>query len=70
MHLKTALRQAIQKTAETTGKIRRVSKTSPKNNSERNEEEILKERYMSPELRHKKIIYDLRLKEENYWLIW
>ena len=45
-----------------------VSKTSPKNNSENNEEEILTERYISPEPRQK-IINDLRLKEENYWLI-
>ena len=66
---KTATKRAIQKTAEATGdlignkiadKITRVSKTSPKNNSERvtNEEEILRERYISPELRHK-IINDL-----------
>ena len=47
------------------GRITKVSKTSPKNNSETNEEEILRERYMPPELRHK-IINDLRLKEENY----
>ena len=33
---------------------------------EANEEEILKERYRSPELRYK-IIDDLRLKEEDYW---
>ena len=33
---------------------------SPKNNSETNEEEILRERYISPEQRQK-IIYDLRL---------
>ena len=43
-----------------------VSKTLPKNNLETNEEEILRERYISPELRQK-IINDLRLKEENYW---
>ena len=47
-------------------KTTRVSKTSPHNNSETNKEEILRERYISPELR-KKIINDLRLKEENYW---
>ena len=41
-------------------KITRVSKTLSKNNSERNEEEIPRERYISPELRHK-IIDDLRL---------
>ena len=33
---------------------------SPKNNSETNEEEILRDRYISPEQRQK-IIYDLRL---------
>ena len=46
--------------------ITRVSKNSPQNNSETNEEEILRERYISPELRHK-IIDDLRLKIENCW---
>ena len=30
-------------------KITRVSKTSPKNNSETNVEEILREKYMSPD---------------------
>ena len=43
----------------------RVSNTSPKNNSETNEEEILRERLISPELRHK-VFDDLRLIEENY----
>ena len=43
----------------------RVSKTSWKNNSETNEEEILREKYISQELRQK-IIVDLRLKEENF----
>ena len=43
-----------------------VSKPSPQNNSETKEEEILRERYISAELRQK-IINDLRLKEENYW---
>ena len=37
---------------------------SPKNNSETNEEEILREKYISPEQRQQ-IIDDLRLKEEN-----
>ena len=71
--LKTTSKRAIQKTAEETGdliwnkaadKITRVLKTSPKNNSETvtNEEEILRGRYISPELRHK-IINDLRLKQ-------
>ena len=46
-------------------KITRVSKTSPKNNSETNEEETRTAKYISPELRQK-IIDDLRLKEENY----
>ena len=64
----------IQRTAEATGdlignkianKITRASKTSPRNNSERNEEEILKERYISPGLRQKNI-NDLKLKEENH----
>ena len=68
---KTSSKRVIQKIAETTGdlignkiadKIRRALKTSPKNNSETNEEEILREKYISPELRQK-IIDDLRLKE-------
>ena len=72
--LKIASKRAIQKITEGTGdlignkiadKITGVSKTSPKNNSEANVEEILRETYISPELRHK-IIYDLRLKEDNY----
>ena len=74
MHIKL-LQNNDSKTAETTGdlignkiadRITKISKTSPKNNSETNEEEILRERYISPELRHE-IIGDLRLKEENYW---
>ena len=53
--LKTASKRAIQKIAEATGdligneiadKITRVSKTSPQNNSETNEEKILRERYL------------------------
>ena len=48
-------------------RIRKVSKTLPKNNSEANEKEILGERFITPELRHK-IINDLSLKEEIYWL--
>ena len=48
-------------------RITKVSKTSPKNNSETNEEEILTVRLIPPELGHT-IINDLRLKEENYWL--
>ena len=72
--LKTALKRAIQKTPEATGdlignkiadSIMKVSKTSPKNNSETSEEDILRERFIPPGLRHK-IINELRLKEENY----
>ena len=64
----------IRKTTEATGdlignkiadKITRASKTSPKNNLETNEEEILRERYISPEIRQK-IINNLRLKEDLY----
>ena len=47
-----------------TGKTTRVPKNSPQNNSEANEEEILRERFIALELRHK-TIDDLRLKE-NY----
>ena len=74
---KTAWKRVIQKTAEVTGnlignkiadKITRVSNISPKNNLETNEEEILRQRYVSPEIRQK-IINDLRLTDENYWLI-
>ena len=74
--LKTSSKRAIQKTAEATDdlignkiadKITRVSKTSPKNNSETNEEEILTERFIPSGLRQK-IIDDLRLKEKNYRL--
>ena len=42
-----------------------MSKTSPKNNSETNEEKTIREKYISPDLRQK-IIDDLRLKEENF----
>ena len=71
---KTALIRAIQETAEATGdviekkitdKITRAQKTSPHNNLETNEEKILREEYIPPELRQK-IIDGLRLKEENY----
>ena len=57
----------IRKTTEATGdlignkiadKITRASKTSPKNNSETNEEEILRERYISQ---------DKLIKTKNYW---
>ena len=58
----------LQKTAEPTcdlignkiaDKITGASKTSPKNNLETNEEEILKEKYISPESKKKTIINDL-----------
>ena len=67
--LETASKRKIQKAAEATGdlirnkiadEISRVSKTSPQNNSETNQKEILRERYISPEQRQK-IIDDLRL---------
>ena len=69
--LKHSSKRVIQKTAETTGdltgkkiadKIARCSKTLPQNKSETNEE-ILREKYISPELRQKIIDY-LRLKED------
>ena len=72
--LKTSSKIAIQETAEASGdlignkiadRITKVSTTSPKNNSETNEEKILGQIYISPELRQK-IIDDLGLKEENY----
>ena len=71
MHLlKISSKRVIQKTAEVTGdlignkfadKITRVSKTLSQNNLETNEE-IIKEKHISPELRQKKKIGDLRLK--------
>ena len=48
-----------------TNRITKVLKTLLINNSETNEEEILRERFLPLELRHK-IINDLRLKEPNY----
>ena len=62
--LKTASKRAIQETAEAIGdlighkiadKITIVLKISPQNNSETNEKEIIRERYISPE------------KRQNYW---
>ena len=41
-------------------KITKVSKTSPQNNSKKIEEEILRQRFISPE-KIQKIIDDLRL---------
>ena len=70
--LKTSSKRAIQKTAETTAdvignkiadKITRVSKTSLQNNSETNEEKMLREKYVSPETRQK-IIDDLTLNKD------
>ena len=43
-----------------------VLKNSPQNNSETNEEKILREKFILPELRHK-IIDDLRLKAKSCW---
>ena len=45
--------------------FKRVSKTSPQNNLGSNKEEILRERFILPELTHK-TNDNLRLKEENY----
>ena len=62
--LKTTSKRAIQDTAEATcdlignkiaDKITRVSKTSPKNNLKTNEEETLREKSISPQLRQKNI---------------
>ena len=70
----TALKRATQRTAGATddlvrnkfaNRIMKVSKTSRKNNPEKNEEKILRETIVPPELSHK-IINNLRLKEENY----
>ena len=73
MHLK--LIQIAEKiTAEATGDLignkiadrnTKVSKTSPKNNSQTNEEEILRGKFVAPELRHK-IVNDIRIKEKKY----
>ena len=63
--LKASSKRVIQKTVEGTGdlignkiadKITRVSRTSPQNNSETNEEEIIRERYTSPEQRQKDMV--------------
>ena len=68
---KTSSKRVIQKTVEGTGdlignkladKITRVSKTSPHNNLGTNEE-ILKEKYISPELRQV-VIDGLRLMDD------
>ena len=67
------MKKKKKQTAEATGdlignkvtdKITRVSKTSPKNNSETNEEEMLRERCIS--LKERQIIIDdLRLYNNN-----
>ena len=68
---KTSSKRVMQKTAETTSdlignklayKITRSRKSSPQNNLETNEE-ILKDKYISPELRQK-IINDLRIMKD------
>ena len=60
--LKTASKRAIQKIEEATSvfidnkiadRITQVSKIPPKNNLETNEEEILRERFIPPELKYK-----------------
>ena len=48
-------------------RITKVSKNSSNHNSETNEEEILREEFLPPELRHN-TINDLRFNEENYLL--
>ena len=74
MHLNFRQKERFKKQEEATGdlienktsdKITTASKTSPKSNSETNEEKKLRKKYISPELRQK-IIDDLRLKEENF----
>ena len=74
----TTSTRVIQKTTEATGdlirnkiadKIRKVSKTSPKNNSKTNEEKILRERFIPLELRHK-IIDGLRLRKKKLLMIY
>ena len=69
MYLKVLQKEQFKKTVEATGdlignkiadKITRVSKTLPQNNSGTNEEQILRERYLSPEQRQE-IVDHLRL---------
>ena len=69
MYLKVLQKEQFKKTAEATGdlignkiadKITRVSKTLPQNNSGTNKEQILRERYLSPEQRQE-IVDHLRL---------
>ena len=72
--LKMASKRAIQKAMEATGdlvgntiadRIMKISKISPKKNSEANEEKILWGRFVPSELRHK-IIDDIELEEKSY----
>ena len=73
---KIVSKREIQKIVEVTGylignttadKITSVSKASSKNNPETNEDEVLKERFIPSELK-RKVINDLRLREENHLL--
>ena len=48
-------------------RVTKVSKKFSNNTSETNEEEILRETFLPPELRHN-TINDLRFNEENYLL--
>ena len=68
------LQKSYSETAEARGdliankiadRITTVSKISPQNNSETNEEKVLKEQFIPSEQGHK-IIGDLGLKEKNY----
>ena len=51
-HLKLIQKEQLEKTAEATGDLIR---NKPQNNSEKNKEEILRERYISPEKREEMI---------------
>ena len=72
--IKNTSKRAIQKTAEVTcdlignkiaDKITGVSKTSPKNNSETNEEETLRKKIYITRTKSKS--YWWRKNKENYW---
>ena len=67
-----AKQKAAEEAGDLTGNkiadtITKIWKTSPKNNSETNEEDLLREGLVPSKLSCK-IIDDLRLKKENYWL--
>ena len=73
-HVKLLQKELILKKVEATcdlienkiaNRITKVSETSPKNNSEPNEEETLRERFISSELKHK-VTDELGLTKENY----